>query len=151
MEGSIHQKRRWARFGLRTLFFAILLTAVVCSVYVHWVRSQPGLEGYCPVTLVRDHKWQSGNPEFHSVYEGRVYFFASSLDQRIFEAAPEPYAAVCSGNDVVRLIDENRTVPGERRYGVEYHSRIYLFDSTQSQSRFSANPSRYEALQSAAR
>jgi YHS domain-containing protein len=152
MEDREKTSRSRFRFSLRTLFAMILLVAVALGFYAYWRRSNAiGLDGYSPVSLIRLHKWQSGDPHIQSFYEGRIYRLANKVEQEALEATPEKYAPVCSGNDLVRLIDENRRIAGERQFGIEYRNRIYLFDSAQSQRTFAADPTRYITAQAALR
>ena len=39
--------------------------------------------------------------------------------------------------------DAGKCTPGQRRYGVTYQSRTYLFSSTATRDAFAANPQRY--------
>jgi hypothetical protein len=62
-------------------------------------------------------------------------------------ANPDRYAPVLSGHDVVVAVDQNRLVPGLRKYGVFYDKdkQVYLFASQASRDRFAEAPERYAA------
>lgn len=123
--------------------------------YVGGVTPSPlpsvGLEGRCPVTLLRDGKWRKGNQKWGAVHRGKTYLFAGQEEQQIFLASPDEYSPVLAGIDVVRLADSGRVSEGTRRYGVLYDddgpgpnsSRIYLFDSVDSRGRFEESPERF--------
>ncbi len=102
-----------------------------------------GLEGYCPVTLVEKSVWVEGRPQWGVRHRGRTYLFAGPAEQQSFLAAPDRYAPALSGDDPVLAFDSGRQVPGQRRYGVTYQSRIYLFSSPESRSAFTSMPEKY--------
>ena len=102
-----------------------------------------GLEGYCPVTLAEKGQWTEGRAQWGVRHRGRTYLFASEDQQRAFLADPDRYAPALSGDDPVLAFESGTTSPGQRRYGVTYQSRMYLFSSPETRSRFAADPTRY--------
>lgn len=102
-----------------------------------------GMEGYCPVTLAEKGLWVEGRAQWGARHRGRTYLFAGEPQQRAFLANPDRYAPALSGDDPVLAFDAGKAVPGQRRYGVTYQSRIYLFSSPETRTAFSANPERY--------
>ena len=102
-----------------------------------------GLEGYCPVTLVEKSVWVEGRPQWGVRHRGRTYLFAGPGEQQAFLAAPDRYAPALSGDDPVLAFDSGRQVPGQRRYGVTYQSRIYLFSSPETRTAFTSMPEKY--------
>lgn len=104
-----------------------------------------GLEGYCPVTLVDQGAWAEGRVQYGARHRGRTYLFAGSEQQQTFLANPDRYAPALSGDDPVLAMESRVSTPGQRRYGVTYQSRMYLFTSPETRAAFSANPSRYSA------
>jgi YHS domain-containing protein len=104
-----------------------------------------GLEGYCPVTLAEKGQWVEGRAQWGARHRGRTYLFAGEPQQRAFLADPDRYAPALSGDDAVVAFDSGKSVPGQRRYGVTYQSRMYLFSSPETRTTFSANPERYVA------
>ncbi|MGO8749043.1 MAG: thioredoxin fold domain-containing protein [Thermoguttaceae bacterium] len=103
------------------------------------------LEGYCPVTLCEKSRWEKGNPRFGVIHLGRTYLFAGAAEAKRFYNDPERFAPVVSGNDVVLLVEEGRTVSGERKFGGWFEDRMYLFSSELSYQKFEASPARYVA------
>jgi YHS domain-containing protein len=102
-----------------------------------------GLEGYCPVTLAERGVWVEGRAQWGVRHRGRTYLFASVEQQQAFLSDPDRYAPALSGDDPVLALDAGKCTPGQRRYGVTYQSRTYLFSSTETRDAFAANPQRY--------
>ena len=107
------------------------------------------MDGYCPVTLVEQRRWQVGDRRYGAIHRGRTYLFAGPEEQRKFLANPDRYSPVISGHDVVAALDNGQELDGKRSLGFEYQNRIYLFSSDASQKVFLQNPQRYvqEVLQ----
>jgi|694.fasta_scaffold113547_2 YHS domain-containing protein len=104
-----------------------------------------GLEGYCPVTLAAKGVWTEGRAQYGVRHRGRTYLFASAAEQQTFLADPDRYAPALSGDDPVVALDQGRSLPGQRRYGVTCSSRMYLFSSPETRAAFQAHPDRYTA------
>ncbi len=104
-----------------------------------------GLEGYCPVTLADRGTWVEGRAQWGARHRGRTYLFAGAEQQQAFLANPDRYAPALSGDDPVLAFESARSTPGQRRYGVTYQSRIYLFATPESRTRFTTDPGRYTA------
>ncbi|HWA97402.1 MAG TPA: thioredoxin family protein [Pirellulales bacterium] len=104
-----------------------------------------GLEGFCPVTLTEQRRWTVGDVRWGAIHHGRTYLFASEQDQQRFLSNPDRYSPVMAGNDPVLAMDDGQTVSGDRRHGVFFANRVYLFRDEDSLKRFSQNPNRYAA------
>ena len=102
-----------------------------------------GLEGYCPVALMETGSWVEGQARWGARHRGRTYLFSGLEQQQTFLSDPDRYAPALSGDDPVAAIDNGTTSPGQRRYGVTYQKRIYLFESPETRAAFAANPQRY--------
>jgi YHS domain-containing protein len=102
-----------------------------------------GMEGYCPVTLVEKGAWTEGRAQWGARHRGRTYLFAGESEQRAFLADPDRYAPALSGDDPVLAFESGTSTPGQRRYGVTYQSRMYLFSSPETRAAFAADPDRY--------
>jgi YHS domain-containing protein len=103
------------------------------------------MDGYCPVQLQENNRWVPGKADFQAAYQGQVFHCSSETARKRFEAAPEKYAPVHRGNDVVLAVEENRTVPGSVNHSVVWHGRLYLFSSSASLATFREDPARYAA------
>ncbi|NLF71760.1 MAG: DUF255 domain-containing protein [Candidatus Anammoximicrobium sp.] len=101
------------------------------------------LDGFCAVTLAEQERWVKGDPRWGAVHRGRTYLFLSEQHQRRFLADPDRYSPVLSGYDPARYVDRGELVPGQRRHGMWYRGRIYLFADEESLERFSASPDIY--------
>ena len=104
-----------------------------------------GLEGYCPVMLAERGIWVEGRAQWGARHRGRTYLFAGEQQQKAFLQDPDRYAPALSGDDPVLVFDGGKSTPGQRRYGVTYQSRMYLFSSSETRDAFAANPQRYTA------
>jgi YHS domain-containing protein len=114
-----------------------------------------GLEGYCPVDLMRvksygivdprdpRFKYTRGDPRYGAVHRGRTYLFSGPAEQQEFLRNPDKYSPAMSGYDPVLYLDEGRKVSGIRKFGLYYGERIYLFASEESQKRFQSDMRRY--------
>ncbi len=101
------------------------------------------MDGYCPVTLTDEERWQKGSPQWGAIHRGQTYLFASLQQQQRFLADPDRYSPVLVGYDPVRYIDRGEIVPGKRQYGMWYRGKIYLFLDEASLDQFSAKPELY--------
>ncbi len=103
------------------------------------------LDGYCPVTLVEQTRWQVGDRRWGVIHRGRTYLFAGPEQQKKFLANPDRYSPAISGQDVVLAMDYGQQADGKRALGLEYQNRMYLFSSDASRQAFVQNPTRYAA------
>ena len=102
-----------------------------------------GLDGFCPVSLVEGERWQPGKKAWGVIHRGRTYLFASPDEQRRFQADPDRYAPVSSGDDVVLLLEQGRSVSGCRTHGLKFDGHVYLFTSEGTLEKFRSNPRYY--------
>ena len=101
------------------------------------------LDGYCPVQLTENERWVLGDRRWGVIHEGRTYLFAGPDEQNRFLADPTRYAPVFAGDDVVKLVDEGKRMPGNRLHGAWFHGKVYLFVNEGSYQQFDKNPFRY--------
>ncbi len=102
-------------------------------------------EGYCPATLKHARKWVPGDLKYGAIHRGRTYLFTGESQRQQFLANPDAYSPVFSGIDPVKLLDENQTVEGSRKFGYEYRGAFYLFASQATMTRFASQPDQYAA------
>ena len=98
------------------------------------------MDGFCPVTLAEQERWAKGDPRWGVVHRGRTYLLLSQQHQQRFLGDPDRYSPVLSGYDPVRYVDRGELVPGQRRHGMWFRGKIYLFADEESLNRFSAGP-----------
>lgn len=111
--------------------------------YVATEPSNLGLDGYSPVTLTRDRKWEKGKEEFSWPYQGITYQMASRTELEIFKIDPGRYAPQLLGCDPVILNKQDRAIPGNLKYGAYYDQNLYLFVDVESRNEFKKNPDRF--------
>ena len=101
------------------------------------------MDGFCPVTLVDQGKWQRGDTRWGAVHEGQTYLFTSQQGQQQFLASPDTFAPILSGFDPVRFAESGQLVPGKREHGVFFGNRIFLFADEVALKRFSEHTDYY--------
>jgi YHS domain-containing protein len=106
-------------------------------------RPPVGMDGYCPVTLLRKNSWTKGDPRYGVIHRGHLYLFAGPEEKEVFFADPDQYSPVLSGIDPVRLAEAGEAILGERAHGVVYRKRVYLFSSEANLERFWEEPERF--------
>jgi len=102
-----------------------------------------GLDGFCPVSLLEDKAWKFGDRRWGATHLGVTYLFTSLQQQQKFLKTPDRYSPVGLGNDIVVLLESGKTIPGQRKHGVSFAGRIYLFSSQQSLDAFTKQPRHY--------
>ena len=102
-------------------------------------------DGYCPVSLQKAQKWVRGHKTYGAIHRGRTYLFAGDTERQKFLATPDAFSPVFSGNDPVKMLDENEKVAGARKFGFSYRGAFYLFSSNETMERFARNPNHYSA------
>ena len=103
------------------------------------------MDGYCPVTLLKNDVWKQGDPRYGVVHRGRLYLFAGPDEKEQFFANPDDFSPVLAGVDAVYLADSGEATEGQRTHGVVYRKRVYLFSSEENLQRFWQSPERYAA------
>jgi len=103
-------------------------------------ESTLALDGFCPVTLAANEKWQQGDPQWGAIHRGRTYLFTSQRSQKMFLADPDRYSPMLSGYDPVRYIERGEKVPGLRKHGMWFNGKMYLFADELSLDRFWGSP-----------
>ena len=96
------------------------------------------IQGFCPVSVIREREWVDGNPEHGVIHLGRLYLFASEEKMELFLQDPVPYTPVMNEIDVVRFFEERRIVPGKREWGIQdpVHGRMYFFADEEAMNHF---------------
>lgn len=101
------------------------------------------LAGYCPVSLVVDHRLTSGKQELSLQHDGRQYRFATDESRARFRKQPELFVPVNAGRCPVRQVDEAKTQLGDPHYGVLYEGHLYVCANEASRKLFLEKPERY--------
>lgn len=100
-------------------------------------------DGYCPVSLKETQKWVRGKQAFGAIHRNQTFLFASKRQQQQFLVSPDAYSPVFSGNDPVKMLDENIKMLGKRQFGCKHRGAFYLFSSKETMERFISQPNKY--------
>jgi YHS domain-containing protein len=84
-----------------------------------------------------------GDLRWGLLHRGRTYLFAGPEQRDRFDADPDRYAPVASGNDVVLLVERGERTLGRREHGAWFGDRVYLFSGQATYLKFHAAPERY--------
>jgi YHS domain-containing protein len=101
------------------------------------------LDGYCPVVLAEENRWEAGDWRYAAVYEGQRYYFTGAGERQKFLGNPSRYRVIASGVDVVLAMDEGRVARGKRDHGLWFGHDVYLFVDEESLEQFTKSPKRY--------
>ena len=104
------------------------------------------LEGFCPVTLCAEERWVSGNPAFCTMYLGHIFRFASSEALGTFARNPANYIPVAMGEDIVLMVERNKRINGNRKFGAWFQGRVFLFSSQETLDAFANRPEYYTEI-----
>lgn len=108
-----------------------------------------GLEGFCPVKLIRDREWVSGKGEVTETYRGIVYHFSSEAAVEQFRQNPRKYTPQNLGCDPIVLFENQQAIVGDIKYGAFFDKQLFLFDSDENRREFKQNPLKYRRYQHA--
>lgn len=109
-------------------------------------RGLPGLKGFCPVVLRDKRDLADANPQIHATYQGRRYTFSSEEAKAAFEAAPQKYAPVKGGKDIIALASGSSNTIGSLDYAVWFKDRLYLFSNAKSLKTFTREPKKFAIM-----
>jgi YHS domain-containing protein len=119
------------------------VTATIVSDSISHAPCRVGLEGYCPVEVVEEYRWQRGEQDISVTYDGQTFHFASTAARKKFLANPTHYAPTNRGLDVVMLRDFQLYRPGLRKHGLRHAGLTYLFSSEETLEQFVKDPDKY--------
>ncbi|MCC9604090.1 DUF255 domain-containing protein [Stieleria sp. JC731] len=108
-------------------------------------KPELAIQGYCPVSVVKDGQWLEGKPEFGVIHLGKLYLFANKPAMQAFMVDPMPYTPMLNEIDVVRFFEEKKIVKGNREWGVidPIHNRMFFFADEAAMLHFEASFERY--------
>lgn len=106
------------------------------------------LDGFCPVSLLARREWILGNPNCAVKHRGRIYYFVNEDARSSFLEAPDRFAPVLSGFDIVLFLHTGKLEPGKREFGCWYAlegqpEKMFLFKSRESREQFNQERIRY--------
>jgi YHS domain-containing protein/thiol-disulfide isomerase/thioredoxin len=108
-----------------------------------------GLDGFCPVELMKNRKWISGTDKFTEAYRGIVYRFSSEEARGEFGREPRKFSPQNLGCDPVTLFADQQAIAGQIKYGAFFDNQLFLFESQENRSTFKENPLKYGRIRHA--
>ena len=109
-----------------------------------------GLEGYCPVCVVKYSQWVKGEKEHRAVYDGVAYYFPSAEVMETFQKNPVAYVPVLRGDCIVCYAHGGDRVPGNIRFAALSKERLFLFPNEEQRQAFKRSPAQFESTDLAA-
>ncbi len=106
-------------------------------------RGAVALEGFCPVSLVKNEQWAQGQAEWSVNHLGRTYHCAGPVERECFLVNPDRYVPALGGCDPVVLLETARRVPGQLDYCVTYDGKLYMFCNAANLAKFRQDARRY--------
>lgn len=106
-------------------------------------QAEPGLDGNCPVCLVKMDKLVEGETKLSSVYDATTYLFPGAKQKEMFDADPAAFVPALGGDCVVCKVEMGKDVPGDPKFRTVHDGRLFLFPSEKQQKMFAANPGKY--------
>lgn len=101
------------------------------------------INGYCLVTLRDQQKWEEGNARIQTVFDGKLYWFASPEQRAKFLAAPERYVPSLGGDCVVTFVQSKVRREGDPRFGLLHDRRLFFFASQKHLDTFVSDPQKF--------
>ena len=120
-------------------------SAITATPNVSKRQPELAIQGFCPVTVIKEDRWIEGNPKLGVVHLGRLYLFANTDAMQAFLADPIPFTPVLNEIDVVRFFEEKKIVPGKREWGLKdpTHNRMFFFADEAAMNHFWNEYERY--------
>ena len=106
-------------------------------------QAKVGLDGYCPVCIVKAKKWMKGNKEFASKFDGKIYYFPGPKEKELFDAAPEKFVPALGGDCVVCKAKAGKRVAGSVKFASRFKDRVFLFPSDKEREMFQKDPAAF--------
>ena len=97
------------------------------------------LNGYDPVAYFTDGKAMRGDPQFHYVWDGAVYHFASARNLALFRTDPDRYLPQYGSLCTASLAGGHKYAADPKNWLV-HDGRLYLFGSAAAQAKMARDP-----------
>lgn len=107
------------------------------------MEAEIGLEGYCPVCIIKHEKWVKGKAEHSASYDGVTYYFPSDQVKRTFQQSPAQYVPALGGDCTVCYAKAGKRVDGNIRFASVSNERLFLFPSEKERGMFNESPTQY--------
>ena len=110
-----------------------------------------GLEGYCPVCIVKQGKWVKGVAEHSATFDGVTYYFPSAEVLGMFQKDPIAFVPVLRGDCTVCYVNAGgKRSPGSIRFAALNNERLYLFPNDALRQEFNKTPAKFSDIDLAA-
>ncbi|KLU07512.1 YHS domain protein [Rhodopirellula islandica] len=110
----------------------------------HAAGNAVGLQGYCPVCVIKMKQWVKGDPQFSVKHDGKTYLFPSEEQKKMFLSNPAQFTPALGGDCVVALVEMHKRVPGNVQFSSMHNDRLYLFANEKAKAMFEADKAKYE-------
>ncbi len=104
------------------------------------------LEGFCVVSLRDGQEWVAGETKHQIIFDGQLYWFATTRHRAIFAQAPGRYAPALSGDCIVTFAETGQRIPGNIKHAILHGQRLYFFANESMQSVFQADPQKFQQV-----
>jgi len=108
-----------------------------------------GLEGFCPVELIKNRKWIAGQGQLTAEDRGIVYRFSSATAQAEFKRDPRKFTPQNLGCDPVTLYVDQQAISGQIKFGAFFDNQLFLFETPENRTTFKDNPLKYGRIRHA--
>lgn len=101
------------------------------------------LNGFCPVSMIRNAELVAGHQELCCVYKEKRYQFRSEAEMDLFLKSPKKYLPSEEGFCVVTWAEDHRRQAGNIEFPALFGDYLYLFANDAARQRFLRDPERY--------
>lgn len=108
-----------------------------------------GIEGFCPVRLMKERKWIAGQPKLTESYRGITYTFSDEESRGEFRRNPSKYTPQNLGCDPVTLYSDQQAIAGQIKFGAFFDDQLFLFETFENRKTFKDNPLKYGRIRHA--
>lgn len=102
-----------------------------------------GLDGYCPLCIIKVKKWVKGSAQYAAEYDGKTYLFPADEQKQAFLASPEKYTPILGGDCIVAMVEMGRRIPGSVQHAALHQGHLYLFANAKAKDMFRASKEKY--------
>ena len=81
-----------------------------------------------------------GKEQYQLIFDGQIYWFASTLELGKFAANPGRYVPALQGDCVVTFAESNERVMGKPQHGLIHEGRLFFFATVSKLERFRSDP-----------
>ncbi len=129
----------------QNLFFLIAPIVLTVLFATEVAKGQTkAMNGFCPVTILDNAKWEKGDTALKTTYDKRTYYFVNKEAKAKFDKFPPKYVPALGGDCIICLINVNKRIEGSVFYSVRHKDRLYLFPGDVAKKEFKDEPEKFE-------